>query len=141
MTAALVVIAFILAVLAMVLQIANLHFAALIAAGLGTVVAITDTDGPGTALAAVLGVSLLLSAEFGFWSMEMEPGQRYDVPAIVWKLGGIGILAGSALALGLITALIADSNVHGNLLTTGVAAVAAVLVLIIALIWSRKVPA
>jgi hypothetical protein len=139
MTIALVSVIVTLAVLAMVIQFANLLFASLLFAGLGAVVAITDRDGPGTAFAAVLGVALLLAAEFGFWSMEIPFGRRDDVGVITYRLGGIGILAAAGLALAIVTAVIADSPVNGGLLTTGAAAVAALAILVLALVWTRRI--
>ena len=139
MTIALVSLMVALTVLALILQIGNLLFAALLLGGLAAILAITDQDGPGTAFAAMLGVTLLLAAEFGFWSMEIPFGRRDDIGAITFRLGGIGILSAAGLSLAIVTAVIADSPFNGGLLTTGAAAIAALVILVLALVWTRRI--
>jgi hypothetical protein len=138
---ALVVVIALLALIGLVFQFAPAIFGALLAAGLGAVVAITADDGPGAFSAAILGVTLLLAAESAFWSLEIPIGRKDDAAAVLNRLGGIAILAGASLIMAVGTVIVAETPIDGGIVTSGAALAAAVVVLGSALWWNRRVNA
>jgi hypothetical protein len=138
MTIALLIVVTALAIAALVAQYVNALFLSLLFAGLGAVIAITSDGGPGPLYAGAMGITTLLAAEFGFWSMEIPAGRKEDRAVILQRAGSVTILAGASLFLMLVTAVVADAPVDGGVLTAGIAAVAAIALMGLVLWFTRR---
>jgi hypothetical protein len=96
-----------------------------------------ETDSVAT---AVYGAALLLVAELAYWSLELRTPSRDEGRLAIRRATAIAVLVAASFAVGLAAASLSQTSITGSLalLTVGLGALVATLVIVAVLVWRPR---